>query len=375
MIALILFFLLSRIAIDILWPSSKPAVAVAYYTFFGILISLYFLSKSKSKSKTRHLLIPLVAFLFPCTLMVSQLNSSVPFFEHVKFALQVFIPCLFLVSITNIPTTMSQASLIYKKYFSIAVLFFLLIASYFSYKAEGQPGIGFYQHYQNAPNHVLAQTLLKSALPLVTSGTVWVIASFLLIFIFNVRSVMLAYLMSLAFTHKDFFLKKKQIKKFFLFLAPLLMFASLQIDWLEIYERVVFKGRNIDSTDALDVASSGRTYIYQMYITHIVNNFGFKEWLFGVGPLWLQDGGPTLSAHNDALNLLISFGLLGLLGTLLCYLYFYIKLPDTGKIIFGASFIALFLTNGLVFHQSTILFSLLYFFQKNKIHYRIDNSN
>src|SRR5690606_41867822 len=106
---------------------------------------------------------------------------------------------------------------------------------------------------------------------------------------------------------------------------------------------------------------------------YIAQNFGVKEWLVCAGPIWLQDGGLRLSAHNDVLNLFVSFGLLGLMGTLACYFYFYRKLSKVGKLIFAVSFSVLFITNGVVFHQSNILFVLLYIFMGGE--FRSKNGN
>jgi len=354
----VLLFLLSRIAIDLAWPGSKPTLAVAYYTLFGILLSLYFISKSKIGDVTT----PLVIFMYPCTLLAGQMNSSVDLVDHLQFAMQVYIPCLFLASSVNAEKVIHQAALVYKKYLSIGVLISVFFSSYFSFKKESLPGQSLYDYYLNAPNHVTAQTLLKSALPLISSGTLWVISSFLLIFILNVRSTILAYLLSLLFANKNLLIKKSFIRKFLLFGAPLLAFLVIQVDWINVYDRVVFKGLSTDQADAAYIATSGRTEIYQTYIRYIINNFGVAEWLFGVGPIWLQEGGPTLSAHNDILNLLVSFGLTGLVGTLLCYLYFFKNLTSTGRVIFGISFSVLFMTNGVVFHQSNILYILLFIF-------------
>ncbi|QSR36413.1 hypothetical protein CFI10_15780 [Marinobacterium iners] len=358
-VAITLFFLMSRVAIDVIWSDSKPATVVGYYTVFGLLLSVFFLKQGKTNAK----LIPLVIFLFPCTLFASQINSEVPLFVHIKFALTVFIPCLFLVSVTNVPGLMYQASLVYKKYLSFGVIFLLMIASYISYIQEAMPGESYYQHYLNTPNHVIAQSHLKASLPLITSGLLWVAIPFTLIFALNVRSVMLAYIMSLIVTHRNLLLMKNTFRKLIIWGLPLLILILVNVDWVEVYDRVVFKGRDAaHAGSVIDAASSGRLSIYKFYLTYIEENFGIKEWIAGVGPIWLQPGGPSLSAHNDVLNIFISFGLLGLISIISCYWYFYRMLSISGKLIFAISFSVLFITNGVVFHQSNVLFSLLYIF-------------
>lgn len=351
---------MSRVAIDVIWSGAKPVAVVGYYTVFGLALSLYFLKQGKGGG----LLIPLVVFLFPVTLLASQLNSAVPLFEHIKFALQVFIPCLFLVAVTNVPRLMYQTSVTYKKYFSFGAVFLLMAASYISYMQESLPGESYYQHYTNAPNHVIAQTLLKLSLPLITGGGIWVAASFILIFVLNVRSVMLAYFLSFIMVYRDVFLKKRVLKKLLIFGFPLIVVVAIQADWLEAYNRIVFKDRMVGGSESLvNSASSGRIEIYYMYIQFIIANFSVKEWLIGYGPVWLAPGGPALGPHNDVLTFIISFGLIGSLGAALCYIYFFTKLPSgKARYIFGLCFLVLFLTNGVATHQSNILFVLLYIF-------------
>lgn len=343
--------------VDTVWSDTKPVLIVIIYAAFCLLLSTYLLIKGSATIKTSSLLL----LLFPCTLLVSQFNSNVGLLDHIKFSLQVFVPCAFLVASTSMPRLMHEVGLTYKRRLSIIFFLTLSVATYTSYSQNSLPGESIYEHYQNAPDHVIAQTLLKSSLPLITSGLLWVAIPFIMVILLNVRSVMLAYLLSIAYVNKGQLLKKKTIKYFVIIGIPIIAYAVSQVDWIEFYNRTIFKGRDVaNDTSLTDAASSGRLSIYQYYISYIADNFGMKELLFGVGPIWLQPGGPSLSAHSDFLNLLVSFGAIGLASTLFCYLYFFSKLPSTGRLIFFVVFAVLFLTNGVVFHQSNVLFSLLF---------------
>lgn len=355
----VLLLLTSRVLIDIIWPGTKPVLIVLSYTAFCFLVSLYLLIKGRASARTSALLL----FLFPCTLLVSQFNSGVDPFVHIKFALQVFTPCFFLVASTGMPLIMQEIGLNYKRRLAAIFLLIQFIATYNNYTENSLPGQSIYDYFQNAPDHVIAQTVLKSSLPLITSSIFWTSIFFSLIILLNVRSVMLANLLSITYINKDEFLKRRALKYFIIFGIPLIAFVASQVDWADFYNRSVFKGRDVtNETNIADAASSGRIGIYQFYISYIIENFGISEWLFGIGPIWLQPDGPSLSAHNDILNLLVSFGLIGLSSTLFCYFYFFAKLPSIGRRIFLITFSVLFLTNGVVFHQSNILFVLLYIY-------------
>lgn len=356
----ILFFLLSRIVIDVAWSETKPDAIVVFYTVLAVFISAYLLVSAKGVAV--KIFIPLLLLIFPSTLLISQMYSDVGFFDHIRFIMQVYIPCLFMVAATTRVNVFRLAAEKYKQRFSVAVFLLLLAASYLLFIKYSLPGVGFYQHYQNAPNHVLAQTLLKCALPLLAAGMGWVVVSFIFVFVLNVRSVIFAYMLPFFFAYKDVLLKKGYLKRIALFGLPLLVLFIIQVDWADFYQRLVFKGRDLDSSANLNSASSGRVEILQMYFFYMLDSFGLKEWLFGAGPIWLADNGPRLSAHNDILNLIVSVGLVGMTGTLLCYWYFFTSLSGKAKYIFLLSFTVLFLSNGVVFHQSNILYSFLFLF-------------
>src|SRR5690606_20264407 len=105
----------------------------------------------------------------------------------------------------------------------------------------------------------ISQTLLKASLPLITGGGVWVAIPLALVFVLNVRSVMLAYILSLAVTHRNIFLKKRAVRNLMIVGLPLLILVSMNIDWIEVYNRVVFKGRDVaDAGSVGDAMASGR---------------------------------------------------------------------------------------------------------------------
>jgi O-antigen ligase len=65
-----------------------------------------------------------------------------------------------------------------------------------------------------------------------------------------------------------------------------------------------------------------------------------------------------LSAHNDLINVFVEFGLLGLIAFFLVYKELYLYLEPRYRSVITFYFIFVFFTNGILFHQSNILFVL-----------------
>lgn len=350
---LMVLFFTTRVLSDGLYTEEKPMWSLLMHTVLAVVLSLMFMLDGKKKEGVSILVFML--FLFSA-MMVSSLYSHVPIINHLKFALQIYIPCLFLAASTLSKERVRECSGRFIKYLSIPSFIFISVLLYATYTVENDRGVSLYQFYQNAPNHVAAQTLLKIAIPSITSSVVLAVIPLLVLIIINVRSVILSYIMSLIFSQKANLMSASFLKKGLLIGLPLIAIAAFSVDWAELYGRVVFKGREA----GIENASSGRTVIYGYYIRYIIENFTVTEFLFGEGPIWLSDQGPELSAHNDFLNLITSFGVVGTSLVLFLYYNFYKSLEGIGRTIFATTFLVLFITNGVVFHQSNVLFVLLY---------------
>ena len=133
-------------------------------------------------------------------------------------------------------------------------------------------------------------------------------------------------------------------------------------------DRLEMRNRSVDYGPS-DIYTSGRLYIWKSYIDFYTERSNVFQFLFGHGavwnePWWLFFMAMAVSAHNDALNLLIVCGVFGL--GVVTYLYWAVlsQLVKPYRVACILLFIILFLTNGVIFHQSNILFVL---FGGNKI--------
>lgn len=348
--------LAGRALIDIIFSNQKPAALVAIYTITILSVSFYFFITTKALKSRSNLTLLLLLF---SSVLLSLLNSNVAYIEHLNFSLQVLIPIIFLLACTGKPSTLTKSATKFKKLAAVPLLILILVFSYLDYK-QNNLGQTFFDYYANNPNHVFAQTSLKISLLFMESIPL-AIASFALLGLLNVRSTIMAFTISFLMLHKKSLLKKRQLIKIIAVttIALILIFTFLDVN--QIFERAVFKNRTTQSQDIENI-SSGRSDIYLYYIQYLLNNYSPIDWLIGRGPIWLDPKEFHLSAHNDILNILISYGLTGF--TLLGYAYykFFSSLPS--KIIPAASlcFIVLFVINGVIFHQSTILFCLLYIY-------------
>jgi hypothetical protein len=81
------------------------------------------------------------------------------------------------------------------------------------------------------------------------------------------------------------------------------------------------------------------------------------ELLFGRGAIWLYGSFP-LSAHSDILNLMVCCGLAGTIAVLYAWYVILSRLDPEYRMPCVVLFLMLFFANGVVFHQSNLLFVL-----------------
>lgn len=360
---LIVVFLSSRVVIDLIYPNQKPLGLVFAYTFYAITLSMLILTRSESAygRKIISTIIFTVAAFF-----ISTLYSDIPFNEHANYLIQILTPAIFLLSCTASPADIKRASQSFKKIAAIPALILACGASIYSFTQNNTYNLSIFDYFTNSPNHVAAQTIVKISFVFINNTLISLLA-FGLLFLLNVRSAIISFIIALTIHHKKSLLARKNIYKS----LPLIAFASialvLLLDLNEIINRLVFRGRIEGFSNDLSNISSGRTEIFTYYINHIISNFSAVDWLFGRGPIWLNSHEQNLSAHNDILNLITSIGLVGLLLIATSYYLFFSSIPAKIRAPAIAVFITLFLTNGIAFHQSNILFALLYLYHENSI--------
>lgn len=353
----IVLLLTSRVLIDIIFSNQKPQLLVALYTISIFAISIYLILTAKLAIGRSNLTL---IFLLMSAVLLSLLNSDVAFVEHINFSLQVLTPIIFLLACSGKTATLVKSATLFKKYIAAPALILILIFSYSDYQ-QNNLGQSFFDYYANNPNHVLAQTSLKISLLFLESIPL-AAASFLLLGLLNVRSTIISLIFSILTFNKDGLLQKRRLIKILILSTLTLTTVFVFMDTDQLLERVVFKNRTVGNSEDIDNMSSGRTEIYAYYANYLLEKYTFSEWLVGKGPIWLDPKEFHLSGHNDFLNLIISYGVLGF--SLIAYAYykFFSTLPKRIKPAAMISFTALFLVNGVVFHQSTILFSLLYIY-------------
>ncbi|MFT4907885.1 MAG: hypothetical protein ACI978_001969 [Oleispira sp.] len=356
-INIVILIILFRVCIDSFYSGEKPIVIVLLYTAFVYFTSLYLLLSAQYAVARYKLILLTLVFI---SLAVSLLYTDVPARDHIVEALKIFTPIIFLISATSHPELMKRVSIKFRKYF-LLIAFVIVILGVLKYFVDNnQYGLGLYDFYKNNPNHVLAQVILKLSLISLSFGFFAGLFSLALIFFINVRSALLSYVISTFLYSKKYWKTKNFKNKSYVLGVPIIILAAVFVDFNDLFIRVVLKGS--EGGDFVTRASSGRNAIYMYYIQNVLADFSFYEWFFGAGPIWLSSTGPELSAHNDILNTIVSYGILGFLLISCCYYYYYRSMRLESKSLFFASFTVLFLTNGVLFHQSNILFVLLYYY-------------
>src|SRR6202022_2927771 len=117
----------------------------------------------------------------------------------------------------------------------------------------------------------------------------------------------------------------------------------------------LYRDRDFFEQDTSNL-TSGRDEIW-LYYGHMLENSSLLELLFGRGAIW-EYGSLTLAAHNDLLSLMVCYGLAGTTAVLYAWYVILSRLDPEYRIPCVALFLVLFFTNGVVFHQSNLLFVL-----------------
>lgn len=358
----ILICIFLRICIDTFFSGEKPFLIVLGYTALIYIVSIFMLFSGKVKQVKKRINILILLFI---SLFISLPYSDVPISSFIVNALQIYTPCFFLVASISNPLAIERAATWFRQYLAFPTLLLITLAIYRFYLSENIGYANIFDFYDNNPNHVLAQTLLKFSLIMIDLRIIWITIPLSIMLLINVRSVILSYIITLFYVYRDVVFSRSIVKPTLIIGVPVICMALFGLDWSDVYARIIFKGLEDGVSGELSTATSGRTEIYQFYISFIMNNFSFADWLFGNGPIWLSGFGPRLSAHNDILNSIVTFGITGLFLLLYAYYQFYKALPIKGKSLFLISFTILFLTNGVLFHQSNVLFILLFFYIKS----------
>ena len=335
MIKYILFLISYRLCIDFIYPNDKPLFIQLVY--FVLAFGFVFFSLRFYKAKDMILVILLIAvtsysYLYSYEVFMSQ------FIQNTK----IILPILILISASRIDIDFHELRMKAKRFLHILV--FLLLIYFFSDFEYFE----IYDAFTNNPVHAVSQSIAKISILYLMSNPFLSYIFLSMLFILNVRSNFLPI----------FFLKIRQISTnwpLIVKILGLLCIVFLLINSTEFIDRFIFKGRTSD--DQINDFSSGRIEVYLLYLDYIRYNFSFYNYLFGSGSLFLQQK-LALSGHNDILNTFIEFGIVG---SVIVYWLYYEVSKSIDKTFYWQVvlyFLFVFITNGLLFHQSNLIFLL-----------------
>ncbi|WP_439392905.1 hypothetical protein ACRQ5Q_26925 [Bradyrhizobium sp. PMVTL-01] len=204
------------------------------------------------------------------------------------------------------------------------------------------------------PFHVVAQTIAKFSILLVNQWIGFPITALILLIIINVRSALFGFLLA-------FLIEKYRslwnLRAFLVVLGVSGIVVAFMLSNPEsvdaFVQRVLY--RNRDELDTFNL-TSGRNEIW-LYYVEMLKSSSLWELLFGRGAIWTY-GSFSLEAHNDLLNLMVCYGLVGTATVTYAWYVILSRLDPKYRMACVGLFLVLFFTNGVVFHQSNLLLLL-----------------
>ena len=349
-IAALLLYLSFRVLIDFIYINDKPGFAKAIFTLISFALIVYNLTKLVNKTD--------ILLFIPVTLMIFYplAFSQETIGGQIAYDLKVLLIPLVMLACSHLDISFTRL----RKWARIVMPLVLLLALAFFLRDFSYNPIKLYGMFDNHPVHPVSQNIAKLSF-LFLYGKVY-IGMFLLslLIILNVRSNLIP--VFACYLYRNFRTYYKYMLFAMLFVIGLLLFLeSLGYEFIsigDILERFINKNRTHGyAGQGLENISSGRTEIWAFYINFIADNYTITNYLFGTGSLEVQGKYP-LNAHNDFLNVIINFGMTGLFVLTLLYIEIYKRLEPKYRNYIAFYFVFVFLTNGVMFHQSNILFLL-----------------
>jgi O-antigen ligase len=342
---LILMMLIVRNIIDITFPEEKPVWAIAVVLGLACILTLVQILRSRL---SRREVLGCIALVSSCLANLLWIRGKpIP---QLYFSSQVLFPVIVLLIFSRAePSLLNSVRRTFLKW-GIPVLAITL--ALFAVRQPAEHDI--ISYLNENPFHVVAQTVAKSSVILLGTGLMLPIITLVVLGIFNVRSALLGYLLAFIVYERQLFLSWRVIV-LSLGVGILVVLAAGQVN--EFVQRLIWRDRTFLEADLSNI-TSGRTEIWAYYL-NMIEQSNLVEFLFGRGAVWFY-GEFRLMAHNDMLNLLVAYGLIGtlILGGFWCVLLS--RIAPAYRVSTIVLFLVLFLTNGVVFHQSNIIF-LIYF--------------
>jgi hypothetical protein len=341
-------FLMFRSGTDILSPGEKGTMVVALYVIVALGLTAIKIVISGTTRGDMAICVTVLSLLIVNLLWIPA--EAVP---QVYFSVTVFLPIIFLLFLSrcepSIFVGLRKRSLI----FGTPVLCGLLLI--FLVRESGGSEADLLTSLNEQPFHVIAQTIAKFSILIINQWIGFPIIALILLTVLNVRSALLGFL--LAFLIKRY--SSLNLRAFLVVLVVSVIAIAFLLSNAELVDaflqRILYRDRDFFELDAANM-TSGRDEIW-LYYGHMLENSSLLELLFGRGAIWLY-GSFTLAGHNDLLNLMVCYGLAGTIAVLYAWFVILSRLDAEYRMSCVALFLVLFFTNGVVFHQSNLLFLL-----------------
>jgi len=341
-------FLMFRCSTDILSPEEKGPMVVALYVIVALGLTAIKIAISGTTRGDMAICVTVLSLL-----IVNLLWIPAEVAPQVYFSVTVVLPIIFLLFLSRCEPTvfvgLRKRSLI----FGTPVLCGLLLI--FLLRESGGSEAGLLTSLNKQPFHVVAQTIAKFSILIINQWVGFPIIALILLAVLNVRSALLGFL--LAFLIKKF--RPFNLRAFLVVLVVSVIATAFLLSNSELadafLQRALYRDRDFFELDSTNL-TSGRDEIW-LYYSQMLKDSSLLELLFGRGAIWLY-GSFTLAAHNDFLNLMVCYGIAGTTAVLYAWFVILSRLDAEYRMSCAALFLVLFFTNGVVFHQSDLLFLL-----------------
>ena len=342
------FFLMFRCGIDILSPGDKGTVVVALYVITALgLTAIKIASSGATRGDMALCAITFWLLIFNLLWVPAEVTPQL------YFSVTILLPIIFLLLLSNCEASIYDS--LRRRSWILGTPVMCGFVLVFLLREGGSEG-DLLTSLNEQPFHVVAQTIAKFSILMIDQWVGVPITALILLIVLNVRSALLGFL--LAFLIK----KYRSLWSLKAFLVVLVVSATVIAVILSspelvdaFVQRALYRDREPSEMDTYNM-TSGRDEIW-LYYSEMLQRSSLFELLFGRGPIWLY-GSFSLEAHNDLLNLMICYGLAGTATVMYAWYVILSRLDLQYKMQCVGLFLVLFFTNGVVFHQSNLLFLL-----------------
>lgn len=341
-------FLMFRCATDILNPGEKGPVVVALYVVAALGLTAIKIASSQTPRGDMAICIAVVSLL-----VVNLLWIPAEVTPQLYFSVTILLPIIFLLILSSYEQSIFLG--LRKRFliFGTPVLYGLII--FFILSKRG-PEADLLKSLNEQPFHVVAQTIAKFSILMIGNQWISPIISLILLIVLNVRSALLAFLVALLIKKYRSFWSLRAFLVMLVVSAISLAFLMSNPDFSDAFlQRVIYRDRDSSEPDLFNM-TSGRDEIW-LYYSQMLENSSLFELVFGRGAIWLYGSFP-LEAHNDLLNMMACYGLAGTAAVIFAWYVILSRLDPDYRMPCVGLFLVLFATNGVVFHQSNLLFLL-----------------